>query len=228
MLFRFMLPQFLHLSLYLHGIVPCASASRFFLTDHHTSNLGVAYRCLLWYTTNRQLSGCLLVVEQKHVASKRGDTLTILDRIERIEVLPVSRERVWDAITKPEQFSQWFGIVRDMDFRVGGEINFTWDNGRSPYPGIIEAIEPPHRFAFRWYSYAIGHPELKLAPTSSTLVEFTLEEIAEGTQLTLVESGFASLPEAIQAAQAYQDNHEGWQVGLTGLRTYLQSQVSAT
>jgi uncharacterized protein YndB with AHSA1/START domain len=89
-------------------------------------------------------------------------------------------------------------------------------------------IEPSHRFAFRWSSYAIGHPELGLAPTSSTLVEFTLEEIAEGTQLTLVESGFASLPEAIPAGQSYQDNQEGWQVILTGLRTYLQSQVEAS
>ncbi len=154
--------------------------------------------------------------------------MTLPDRIERIEVLPVSRELVWDAITKPEQLSQWFSIVRDMDFRVGGDINFTWDNVQSPYPGIIEVIEPPHRFAFRWFSYAIGHPELKLRPTASTLVEFTLEEIAGGTQLTLVESGFASLPEATQAAQMQQDNQGGWQVGLAGLRTYLQSQAKAS
>lgn len=154
--------------------------------------------------------------------------MTIPDRIERTEVLPVARERVWDAITKPEQFSQWFPIVRDMDFRVGGEINFTWDNERSPYPAIIETIEPFHCFAFRWYSYAIGHPDLKLAPTSSTLVKFILEETAGGTQLTLIESGFASLPDAVQAAQSYQDNQEGWQGGMAGLRACLKNQVSAT
>lgn len=152
--------------------------------------------------------------------------MTILDRIERIEVFPVSRERVWDAITKPEQFSQWFGIVRDMDLRVGGQINFTWDNERSPYPAVIEMIEPLHRFAFRWYSYAIGHPDLRLEPTSSTLVEFTLEETTEGTRLTLVESGFASLSEAI-AAQSLQDNQGGWGAGLAELRAYLQNQASA-
>lgn len=152
--------------------------------------------------------------------------MTILDRIERIEVFPVSRERVWNAITKPEQFSQWFGIVKDMDVRVGGQINFVWDNERSPYPAVIEMIEPLHRFAFRWYSYAIGHPDLKLAPTSSTLVEFTLEEIAEGTRLTLVESGFASLPEAL-AASSLQDNQGGWEAGLNELRSYLQNQVPA-
>lgn len=150
--------------------------------------------------------------------------MTLADRIQRVEILPVSRERVWDAITKPEQLSQWFGLVRDMDFRVGGEINFTWEQERSPYPGSIEVIEPPHRFAFRWNSYAIGHPELGLAPSPTTLVEFTLDEIAEGTRLTLVESGFASLAEVIQAAQADQDNQAGWQEGLSALRSYLQMQ----
>jgi uncharacterized protein YndB with AHSA1/START domain len=139
-------------------------------------------------------------------------------------MFPVPRERVWDAITKPEQLSQWFGIVRDMDFRVGGEITFTWEQERSPYPGVIEVIEPPHQFAFRWNAYAIGHPELGLAPSPTTLVEFTLEEVAEGTRLTLVESGFASLPEAVQATQAYQENQGGWQAGLSALRSYLQNQ----
>lgn len=150
--------------------------------------------------------------------------MTISDRVERIEVFPVSRERVWDAITKPEQFSQWFGIVKDIDLRVGGKITFTWDNAPSPYPGIVEEVEPFHCFAFRWYTYAIGHPELKLEPTASTLVKFTLEEVADGTQLTLVESGFASLPDAI-ATQSYQDNHGGWKAGMDGLHTYLQRQV---
>lgn len=150
--------------------------------------------------------------------------MTIPDQIERIEILPVARGRVWDALTKPEQFAQWFGIVRDMDFRVGGHINFTWENELSPYPAIIEVIEPLHRFAFRWYSYTMGHPELKLAPNVGTLVTFTLEEVAEGTQLRVVESGFASLPEVAHAVQAYKDNHEGWGIEMNELRTYLQNQ----
>ena len=154
--------------------------------------------------------------------------MSISDRIERIEILPVSRERVWDAITKPEQLSQWLSMVRDMDFRVGGEIHFLWENKHSPYPGLIEVIEPLQRFAFRWSSYAIGHPERKLAGTGSTRVEFTLEEVAEGTRLTLVESGFASLPEAIPADQNYQDNEQGWPILLAGLRTSLQSQAKAS
>lgn len=153
--------------------------------------------------------------------------MTLPDRIERIIVLPVPRQRVWDAITKPEHLAHWLGMVSGMDFRVGGEIHFTWENERSPYPGIIEVIEPVHHFAFRWSSYAIGHPKLKLAPAPSTLVEFTLKELPDGTQLTLVESGFASLPQTIPTEEVYQDNQHGWQALLSDLHTYLQNQMEA-
>jgi hypothetical protein len=56
-------------------------------------------------------------------------------------------------------------------------------------------------------------------------VEITLEEQTEGTQLTLVESGFTSLPQPIPAEEAYQDNQHGWQACLTELHVYLQSLV---
>ncbi len=153
--------------------------------------------------------------------------MTIADRIERIEMLPVPRERVWDAITRPEQFSQWFEVVRDIDFRVGGTITFTWENQLSPYSAVIEKIEPPQCFAFRWASYAYSHPELKLPPTHTTLVTFTLDEVAEGTRLTVLETGFAALPDAFRA-ESHQDNVEGWQSELPKLRAYLESAVSAT
>jgi uncharacterized protein YndB with AHSA1/START domain len=153
--------------------------------------------------------------------------MTLSDRIERTMVLPAPRQRVWEAITKPEQLAHWFGVVSDMDFRVGGAIHFTWKNEPCPYTGRIEVIEEPHRFAFRWPSYAVGHPKVTFATAPSTLVEITLEDRAEGTQLTLVESGFASLPQPIPTGEAYQDNQRGWQACLSALHAYLQSQVEA-
>ena len=153
--------------------------------------------------------------------------MTLSDRIERTMLLPIPRERVWDAITKPEQLARWFGVVSGMDFRVGGAIQFTWENEPCPYPGIIEVIEPEQRFAFRWPSYALSHPKLTFATTPSTLVDITLEERAEGTLLTLVESGFASLPQPIPAEEAKRNNFDGWQECLNGLCAYLQSQEAA-
>ena len=149
--------------------------------------------------------------------------MTLSDRIERTILLPVPRERVWDAVTKPERLAHWFGVVSAMDFRVGGAIQITWENERCPYPGVIEVIEEPQRFAFRWPSYAVSHPRLTFATAPSTLVEITLEERAEGTLLTLVESGFASLPQPIPVEETKRSNYDGWQECLNGLRAYLQS-----
>ena len=55
----------------------------------------------------------------------------------------------------------------------------------------------------------LSHPRVTFATAPSTLVEITLEERAEGTLLTLVESGFASLPQPIPAEEAYQ-RQPGW------------------
>ncbi len=118
--------------------------------------------------------------------------MTLTDRIERTMVLPAQRQRVWEAVTKPEQLARWFGVVQ--------------------------------RFAFRWPSYAISHPEITFATAPSTLVDITLEEHAEGTLLTLVESGFASQPQSVPAEELYRGNQDGWQECLNGLHAYLQSQ----
>jgi len=150
--------------------------------------------------------------------------MTLADRIERTMVLPAQRQRVWEAVTKPEQLARWLGVVSDMDFRVGGAIHFTWEHKPCPYQGVIEVIEEPQRFAFRWPSYAVGLPNVTFATAPSTLVDITLEEHAEGTLLTLVESGLASLPQPIPAEKAYRANFDGWQACLNGLHAYLQSQ----
>lgn len=150
----------------------------------------------------------------------KEDRMTHADRIERTLLLPVPRHRVWDAITKQEHLAHWFGVVSAIDFRVGGAIQFTREKEPCPYPGVIEVIEPEQRFVFRWPSYAVAHPEIAFDTASSTRVEIILEERAEGTLLTLVESGFASLPE-----EAYHDNQGGWQECLNDLHSYLQSQV---
>ena len=150
--------------------------------------------------------------------------MDLSDRIERTMLLPVPRERVWEAVTKPEQLARWFGVVSAMDFRIGGAIQFRWETHPCPYPGVIEVIEPLQRFAFRWPSYAVSHPEITFDIVPSTLVEITLQEQAAGTLLTLVESGFASLPAFVPAEQSHRDNSDGWQACLNGLRAYLQSQ----
>jgi uncharacterized protein YndB with AHSA1/START domain len=151
--------------------------------------------------------------------------MTLPDRVERIELFSFPIERVWAAITTPEKLASWFDAEVHMDFRVGGEIRFYFiiDGEKQLVPAVIETIEPLHRFAFRWRSFK-SDPDLPLVPGQSTLVEFTLEKIAGGTKLTLVESGFASLPEDIRK-QSYEENCDGWKEGLAILHTYLENEA---
>jgi uncharacterized protein YndB with AHSA1/START domain len=96
---------------------------------------------------------------------------------------------------------------------VGGEVSFTWDspNGSSQTSrGVIEAVEPTRRFAFRWQANP-GEPPM-------TLVEFTLDPHPTGTRLHMVESGFARLPAELRT---HEGHVEGWQRELGDLAEYL-------
>jgi len=134
------------------------------------------------------------------------------DSIEREVILPAAPARVWAALTRAEQLGAWFGTHAKVDLRPGGEVVFTWDATTGPHisRGVIEAIEPLRRFAFRWQANP-GEAPL-------TLVEFTLEPHTEGTRLRVVESGFASLPPQLRT---YESHVEGWQRELGELAEYL-------
>lgn len=56
-------------------------------------------------------------------------------------------------------------------------------------------------------------------------MEFALEPTSTGTTLTMVESGFAQLPDAGEHKTAYSGNTEGWTDELGELVAYLDGQA---
>jgi uncharacterized protein YndB with AHSA1/START domain len=139
------------------------------------------------------------------------------DTIERELLLPAPPERVWDALTDPTQVSQWLGTEAEIELRPGGAAAFGWpEEGR--FLARVEDVDRPRRFSFRW-AHECDTP---VDQGPNTLVAFTLEPFGAGTRLRLKESGFASLPEKIQA-QALRDNSAGWQEELADLARYLES-----
>ena len=87
--------------------------------------------------------------------SGREVTVEVPDSIERELILPAPRERVWTALTRPDQLSAWFGTQATIDLRPGGEVSIAWDGSTGPRGaarGVIEAVEPPNR----WHS--AGNP----------------------------------------------------------------------
>jgi uncharacterized protein YndB with AHSA1/START domain len=81
----------------------------------------------------------------------------------------------------------------------------------------IERVEEPTVFGFTW-----GINGLPENDPRRTYVEFTLEATGTGTRLTVVESGFAQLPED-DYRTAFDGNTEGWASELGELVEYLDA-----
>lgn len=139
------------------------------------------------------------------------------DRIERTIELTAPIERVWAAITDPAEVAKWFGDIAEIDLRPGGDAVFGWTAHDNRARAIVEAVDAPRHFAYRW---AVDS-DTPVAAGPSTLVEFHLEELSEGgTLLRLVESGFASIPGG-RGLESFESNATGWKAELDDLGTYL-------
>ncbi|MEO7999335.1 MAG: SRPBCC family protein [Gemmatimonadaceae bacterium] len=147
---------------------------------------------------------------------------TSTDRIEKQVTLDAARSRVWRALTDVKQFNAWFGVNLTTPFAPGAEISgqITIKNYEHVVMQIwIESINPETFFSFRWHPNAI-EPNVDYSSEPTTLVAFTLEEVAGGTKLTIVESGFDSIPEA-RRVKAFTSNSGGWAGQLENVRKFL-------
>jgi uncharacterized protein YndB with AHSA1/START domain len=148
--------------------------------------------------------------------------MTNTDRIEKTVVLRAPRARVWRALTDAEQFGTWFRAKLETGFAAGKAAT-----GRITYPGYehlkfevnVERMDAEQLFSFRWHPYAID-PEVDYSQEPWTLVEFRLEEVPEGTRLTVIESGFDKLPKQ-RRDEAFRMNSEGWAEQLENVRRHV-------
>jgi uncharacterized protein YndB with AHSA1/START domain len=146
-------------------------------------------------------------------------TVTVQDTIERQLVIPVGRQRVWDAITSPDQIAGWFSDSVTMELEPGSPIVFHWD-GYGDRRGQVETVDPPGRFAYRWIPTDESDQSIPFDEVPSTLVEYILEDTADGTRVTVTESGFSRLPADVRE-QMVRGNTEGWIQKTTALLDYL-------
>ena len=144
------------------------------------------------------------------------------DRIEKTIVLRAPRSRVWRALAQADEFGAWFGVALEGTVAPGARLT-----GRITTPGheqltmeiMVEQVQPEHLLSYRWHPYAV-EPDVDYASEPTTLVEFHLAEVAGGTQLTVVESGFDGIPLA-RRATAFRMNEQGWAEQLTHIARYV-------
>ena len=146
------------------------------------------------------------------------------DRIEKTIVLEAPRSKVWRALTDSKRFGEWFRANVEVPF-VAGQRAY----GAITYPGyehlrfevVVEQMEPERLFSWRWQPG--GDPDVDPAEPT-TLVVFVLEEVPEGTRLTVTETGFDRIP-AERRGKADRQNEAGWTGQLEKFREYLAGQA---
>lgn len=138
------------------------------------------------------------------------------DRIERVVEIAHPPAKVWAAITTAEGLGTWFGNQATIDLRPGGAGQLKWTGGHIA-DLRVERVEEPTVFGFTW-----NLDDLTADDPRRTYVEFTLEPAGVGTRLTVVETGFAQLPDGIHR-QAYDNHTEGWASELGELVSYLDA-----
>lgn len=130
-------------------------------------------------------------------------------------ILPAPPERVFEALTTPELYSQWMGPdgstteVSSMDAVPGGRLAFTvgFPGGMSvQIEGEYLTVDPPHRLSHTWLVEGDPHP---------TTVTIDLRPVASGTQIVLVHDGFTDVDDRDQ-------NDGGWRHQLGRLDDLLQ------
>jgi len=144
------------------------------------------------------------------------------DRIEKTILLRAPKSRVWRALTDSAEFGTWFRVKLASGFAAGKTVT-----GKVTYPGYehltfsvdVERMDAERLFSFRWHPYAVD-PKIDYSREPATLVEFRLEEAAEGTMLTVVESGFDRIP-AGRRDEAFRMNSQGWAVQMENVQRHV-------
>ncbi len=145
------------------------------------------------------------------------------NKIEKKIELKAPVSKVWSALTDYQQFGEWFRVKIDGPFVVG-EVS----RGNITYPGyehikweaVIKAMESERLFSYTWHPYAVD-TSVDYSQETPTLVEFRLEQTADGgTLLTVTESGFDKVPEH-RRAEAFRMNSGGWAAQVENIREFV-------
>jgi uncharacterized protein YndB with AHSA1/START domain len=124
-------------------------------------------------------------------------------QIEREIVIDAPVEVVWRTVTEPDQISLWFADKVELEVKPGarGYMGFGDQGGAV----VVEIVDPPNRFSFRWNHPAGEEP----VEGNSLLVEFSLAGEGDRTRLRVVESGLDPLPWPDADKQRYAEEHNG-------------------
>jgi len=143
-------------------------------------------------------------------------------KVEVVRVIRASKQRVFDAWTRPEMIRQWFRAgtasvaEADLDVRKDGAWRMVTTNSCQPegasagknmaVTGRYLEVDPYDRLVFTWKRSA--------TPEEESLVTITLRDVDGGTELKLVHERFLT--------EASRDRHAtGWEAVIGNLAEFF-------
>jgi uncharacterized protein YndB with AHSA1/START domain len=122
-------------------------------------------------------------------------------------------ERVWGAITQPEQLTVWYAPGCNWEIpalQVGATAKF-YNTETDIALHTIRVVDPPRRFALAWEE--MGMP---------MLTTFALEKEKNGTRVTITESGYEQLPPEIRHKR-FEETASGYAGSLVNLKAFVEN-----
>jgi len=127
-------------------------------------------------------------------------------------VVDSTPELAFEAVTQASELREWCSDQAWTEVRPGGRYEVRWNQGYRAEGAFTELV-PPRRAAVSWRG--TGEP-------GETRVEFTVEPVAGGVEVTVVHSGFGQGPDWDEAMAA---SDQGWGSGLENLKSTLEMGV---
>ena len=151
------------------------------------------------------------------------DSVIDTNTLRLVRVFDASRERVFDAWAKQDQFVQWMcppGVdvtVCEIDVRPGGawRIDGRHDGGGRVFSSSGKYLEGkrPERLVFTWAHHADG--DFAKPRGHETTVRIELRALGDKTELSLIHGPFADTP-------SLANHNQGWDGSFDKLTTFLR------
>jgi uncharacterized protein YndB with AHSA1/START domain len=136
--------------------------------------------------------------------------------VERSIWIAAPCERVWQALTQPQQLEQWYAPGCPWEIpalEVGATIRF-YNTDTDIQLATIEVVDPPRQFTLRW------QPD-PMFPAATLINTFLLEEEDAGTRVTVTQSGYESVPDDVRQTWIDADAG-GYTTIMANLKAYLE------
>jgi uncharacterized protein YndB with AHSA1/START domain len=132
--------------------------------------------------------------------------------IEITRTIAAAPDQVFGALTDPGELARWWTSSGESDARTGGAFSYRFEfadpSRNHTYEGDYHVVIADERVSYPWQS-TLGE----------TTVDVRLRPSGEGTELTLIHTGWGSGAEADEAVAMHE---QGWSFFLDNLKSYLE------